>query len=168
MNNKFNKKKSMFSKGKTLAFTLTAVALSLSACTTERQTRGFVIKESVAKAIMPGLDNQVSVIDIFGSPSVRSTFDQNTWYYISSYKERKAFFSEEPVKQTVMVVNFDDKGIVNTIQRFDLSQARPIQPNEDTTPTRGRELGFFEQIFGNIGRFAGAQRGPMGNAPIPQ
>ncbi len=161
-------KKSILTSKKALAIGTLMASTLIAGCTTERQIRGFVIKEDLVQAVTPGLDNMVSVIDVIGSPSVRSTFDQNTWYYISSNKERKAFFTEEPVKQTVMVVQFDDRGIVDKISRYDLSHARSFEPNTNRTPTRGRELGFFEQIFGNIGRFAGPNGPQQGNAPIPQ
>jgi hypothetical protein len=36
-----------------------------------------------------------------------------------------------------------------------METARTVAMNDRQTPTAGHKLGFFEQLFGNIGRFTG-------------
>jgi outer membrane protein assembly factor BamE (lipoprotein component of BamABCDE complex) len=162
-------KNTMYKTAKLLLGTL-ALSTLISACTTERQVRGYIRNEANVKAVTAGLDNHSSVADILGNPSVKSTFDPNTWYYISARTQRKAFFAEEPTLQRILAIHFDDDGMVERVQNYSLSDAHNITPNKDKTPTRGRQLGFWEQIFGNVGRFAGqgpAGSGPRGQSPIP-
>ena len=50
------------------------------------------------------------------------------------------------------MIAFDENGVVAEVASMSIEEARAIEPVEEESPTRGRELSFFEQIFGNIGR----------------
>lgn len=137
-------------------------SVALSACTTERQTRGYMADFELMNAVTPGIDNINSVRDSLGSPSITGTFDDSIWYYVSTGTVTKSIMHEKPASHYVMAITFDEVGIVTNKQEFDLSHIRPVNPVNDKTPTRGRTLGFFEQIFGNIGRFAAPAPGGAG------
>lgn len=141
------------------------LALSAAGCTTERQVRGYLPDQEVTDAITPGIDNRNSVRGLLGNPSVEATFGDGVWYYISSFNVRRSFFLEKSQSRKIMAVHFGERGIVSDIKRYTLADARDINPVNDKTPTRGKQLGFFEQIFGNIGRFAGASPGGPGGGP---
>lgn len=134
----------------------------LSACSTQEVIRGYIQDEEMVAAIQPGVDNQDSVRDMLGSPSASSSFGDSTWYYISSRTTRFAFMNEKPVDQQILAINFDTSGNVDGLDRYTLADARDVNLRNDKTPTRGKKLGFFEQIFGNIGRFSGAPGGAGG------
>lgn len=132
------------------------LAITATGCTTERQVRGYMPDKAVLDAVTPGIDNRNSVRGLLGRPSAEATFGDGVWYYISSYNVRKSFFLEKPNSRNITAIHFGDRGIVSDVKRYTLADARNINPVSDKTPTRGKQLGFFEQIFGNIGRFAGA------------
>ena len=145
-----------------------AVGLLAAGCTTSEQVRGFFVDEELFAAVTPGIDNLNSVRRMLGNPSTAGTFDSNVWYYVSSYTKKRSFFHEEAMKHDVLSVHFDANGVVDEVTRYSLADAREINPRKDKTPTRGRKLGFFEQIFGNIGRFAsGPPGGGTTGAPRP-
>ena len=83
------------------------------------------------------------------------TFDPNVWYYISEVTRRRSLSKETATERTILTVQFDGDGVVEDIRRYSLADAVKIKPRKEITPTRGKTLGFFEQIFSNIGRFAG-------------
>jgi len=141
---------------------LSAVAVTMAACSPTTNVRGYVPDERVMNAIRPGVDNQSSVRAVLGTPSVPGLFEENRWYYVSRTTEQLAFFDPEILEQEVVAISFDKAGYVTSVDRIGLDQARNVNPVSDKTPTRGRELGFWEQIFGNIGRFSGAPAGPAG------
>lgn len=146
-----------------------ALAAVLAAgCTTSEQVRGFFVDEELFAAVTPGIDNVNSVRRMLGNPSSVGTFDTNVWYYISTLTKKRSFFHEKPERHDILAVHFDENGVVGDVTRYSLADMREIDPRDDKTPTRGRKLGFFEQIFGNIGRFAS---GPPGatttGAPRP-
>jgi outer membrane protein assembly factor BamE (lipoprotein component of BamABCDE complex) len=158
-----NRRKSSSTFIKNFAMIVVMAGLSLSACTTERQGRGYIMNHEILDGIMPGLDNVNSVRSSMGRPSMTGTFDPSVWYYVSSATIIKSIFIERPISHLVVAVHFDDSGIVEEVERFGLADTREINPVDDKIPTRGKTLGFFEQIFGNIGRFASA---PGGQQPF--
>lgn len=137
-------------------FVLLACALLLgSACTPRQDFRGAQVDEERLKQIEERKPTQGEVFALIGSPSSVSTFPQKkeTWYYIFKETERVAFFDEKVKDQRVIVIDFDDTGRVERVRRYGAEDAKEVQVVDRMTPTRGRELGFFEQIFGNLGRF---------------
>ena len=152
----------MLSKKKLLLLAAGASLIALEACSPARQTYGYIADEELIGAIQPGVDNEISVIAAPCNTTVRSTFDESTWYYISTNTTKRSFFLPKPVKRDILAVNFDGSGVVQDVTRYDLADARSVNPRNAKTPTRGRELGFFEQIFGNIGRFSGVPGQPGG------
>lgn len=138
------------------------VAGLLGACTPILNKRGYIAEPNLVAAVRAGVDNKDSVMSMLGSPSVTGTFDKNTWYYISKNSEKVAFFDDRVLSQNILVIHFNDKGNVTAVDHVGLDQAHAVQMVKKTTPTRGRELGFFEQIFGNVGRFSSAGAGEGG------
>ena len=132
-----------------------AISLSLSACDTIEETKGYRLDPEQLAKVEPGIANKDSVVETLGSPSSVSTFpDQGeAWYYISRKTEHIAFLEKDVLEQNVVVVKFDENDIVETIKNYDKEDGQEIDIVDRTTPTGGNELGFFEQIFGNFGRF---------------
>lgn len=131
-----------------------ALLLAVSACTPTQEVRGYVPNEAAISKLKIGADNRNKVARLIGSPSSISTFESKTWYYISKRSEHLAFFDEKVLDQQVVAIDFDDQGTISDVRHYKLDDARKIVMVGRVTPTRGRELGLLEQIFGNIGRFS--------------
>jgi outer membrane protein assembly factor BamE (lipoprotein component of BamABCDE complex) len=108
----------------------------------------------VIAGIQPGVTTKTQVSQLLGSPSSIGTFNDHNWYYIGRKTETLAFFAPELTDQQVLVVRFDDAGVVQDFEKRGMETAREVSMNERETPTAGHSLGFFEQLFGNIGRFS--------------
>lgn len=130
-----------------------SVGLLLSGCAGAEQLNGYVFDAETLNELRPGVDDRLSVQAVLGNPSARSTFRENTWYYVNQITRKRAFFNATTVARTVVKVNFDDDGYLRDTERFTLADARSVNPRGDKTPTRGRTLNFFQQVFNNIGRF---------------
>jgi outer membrane protein assembly factor BamE (lipoprotein component of BamABCDE complex) len=126
----------------------------LGGCAKTVNQRGYLFDDEVVEEIRAGIDNRSSVSAALGTPSMTATFDDETWYYVSQVKESIAFFEPNTVDQFILVVTFNDRGDVSDVSQLGLEDTNEISFVEQTTPTRGKELGFFEQIFSNIGRFS--------------
>lgn len=97
-----------------------------------------------------GVDTQDTVRQRFGSPSTTAVFDQTAWYYMTSVQEQVAFYTPRVTDRRVMVVRFDGTTVA-AVEKYGIERGRIIAYNDNVTPTRGRELGVLEQLFGNIG-----------------
>jgi len=138
-----------------------AAGLTVSACGNGRAVRGYVFDTELADAILAGVDNRQSVQSTLGTPTLAATFDDDTWYYISTVVRIRPVFWPDAKFHRVMAVSFNEQGVVEGIENYDMSNMVAINPVDDKTPTKGKKLNMFQQIFGNVGRFSG--QAPVGS-----
>jgi outer membrane protein assembly factor BamE (lipoprotein component of BamABCDE complex) len=123
----------------------------LAGCAQTRQHKGVVLDPQLASAVQPGVDNKDSVEKSLGRPSFVGQFTPNDWYYVSRDVNQVAFRNPKVAKQTVLIVRFDQKGNVASVQRTGKELVMNVEPTHRSTPTLGRKRSFFEELFGNIG-----------------
>jgi len=128
--------------------------------------RGYVPDEQALASIRPGIDNKDSVETRLGTPSTTANFDTTTWYYVSA--EEHNFLYQRPTlkKQDVVAIKFDQDNLVSSVEHYDLKDAKDISPVTRETPTRGKELTFMQQMFGNFGRISATDSNP--ETPTPR
>lgn len=136
------------------------------------QLRGNKIDPDSLKELTPGTSTKADVSAIIGSPTARDTFDDNTWLYISELTQPRIGRVLGELQQNVVVVNFDDKGVLTTIKKYDKADSLPVAVIARTTPSPGTEASFMQQLLGNIGRYnplggAGAGGSGLGGASAP-
>ncbi len=142
-----------------------AVLASLSGCVSYRSAHGYVLErgetELTAKA---GVDTKESVLAKYGEPSMIGTFDRDRWYYLYSLDAARAFFKPKVTARTVIEFQFDEAGKVASVNEIGLADSVDVKMASRETPTRGKELGFWEQLLGNVGQLPagglGQQQGP--------
>jgi outer membrane protein assembly factor BamE (lipoprotein component of BamABCDE complex) len=125
----------------------------LAACSPTIQQEGNVPDADQVVQINPGVDDKNRVVQLLGSPSSISTFEDRTWYYISRRTETTAFFDPRVVEQEVLAVVFDSQSIVQDMKVYGLEKGRMVQMVDRITPTYGNDLTFVQQVLGNLGRF---------------
>ena len=123
------------------------------ACSPKIDARGHVDAQQSIEKIQVGRSYRQDVMQMLGSPSTTSTFGEERWYYVTAQKEAFGFLAPEVTKQQVTQITFNEDGMVTDIQRRGIKDRRDIEITQDTTPTEGHQLGFFEQLLGNVGRF---------------
>ena len=129
------------------------LALGLVACAPEVSTHGYRLDGAALAQLEPGRTTRDEALQLLGSPSSVATFDEQVWYYVSQRTERMSFYQEEVVDQQVLAITFDDSGVISSIERQELADARELALVERETPTSGSELSMLEQFLGNLGRF---------------
>ncbi len=134
------------------------VATVLGACSPMKVTRGNLVDDDRLAGIRAGTSRQSDVAVILGSPTAVATFDPNTWYYIGQRTEQTAFLDPEVTERRVLIVRFDDAGVVRELEELGADDGQEVQLSARETPTAGRDLSFLEQMLGNIGRFSGGDR----------
>lgn len=135
-----------------------AFSLLLMGCQATIDSRGYVPSEEDLERVKEGVQGREEVQEILGSPSSVSTFRDDRWYYISKKTRTTAFFEPKVLEQKVLVVEFDDTGMVKEMKRFELEDGVVIDPVTRKTPAPGRELSFLEQLIGNFGKFNSAPK----------
>ncbi|MBI1239337.1 MAG: outer membrane protein assembly factor BamE [Alphaproteobacteria bacterium] len=127
-------------------------SLALSACAPVVSQRGYIPDPEKVATIRVGVDDRDTISERLGSPSNVATFDSDTWYYIASEEEQEMFFNPETTKRDILAIQFGEDGRVANIEHYGLEDGQVVAFSSRETPTKGRELTFLQQIFGNIGR----------------
>jgi len=136
-------------------FAAVLAGVALAACTISVDQRGKLPDPDKLAEIQPGNTTKEQVVKILGTPSSVSTFNDDTWYYISRKTEQVAFFSPTVLDQQVYIVDFDPKGVVKEVGHRTMADGEHVTPAPGATPSPGRELTFLEQLIGNMGKFNG-------------
>jgi outer membrane protein assembly factor BamE (lipoprotein component of BamABCDE complex) len=127
------------------------VVAGLSACAPIRDVRGYVPDDEKVADIKIGQDTKETVQQKLGTPSSTATFGDPTWYYISVEQERYAFFTPDVTKREILAVQFAESGKVTEVRNYGIEDGQVVALVDRETPSRGKELSFLQQIFGNIG-----------------
>ena len=141
-------------------------SLLLSACETPIRVRGQMPDPEIVAAISPGVQNRQDVVELLGSPSTISTFQDRKWYYIGQKSTQFAYHRPKILERSILVVTFDGTGYVDGKAVYSLEDGRDIDPVDRITPTEGRELTVLQQLLGNVGKLPSAGE-PSPTSDIP-
>jgi outer membrane protein assembly factor BamE (lipoprotein component of BamABCDE complex) len=133
-----------------LAFAGLAAAL-MAGCAATRDFHGYVPDQALATDVQPSVDTRSTVLARLGTPSTTSIFNDNLWVYMSSTRELLTFYYPKVVAREIVAIQFDEDDVVSDVLVYDVNDGRTLAYNSRVTPTRGRELGILEQLFGTIG-----------------
>ena len=98
-----------------------------------------------------GEDTRSTVLARWARRRRSSTFDKDTWYYLSQVVSHTAFYHPRVNKRDVVAISFDKSDDqVAAVNTFTLKDGRVIAYNNRETPTRGREMSVLEQLLGSV------------------
>jgi outer membrane protein assembly factor BamE (lipoprotein component of BamABCDE complex) len=144
-----------------------ALCLSVTACgffSPPPQTRGNKVEEDQLKELTPGTSTKADVTALIGTPTQKAIFDENTWLYITEVTRSRIGQTLGVLDQQVVVLTFDDRGVLTGEKRLVQDDAVPVSVASRTTPSPGTEASVMQQLLGNIGKFTPAGTGTAGGA----
>ena len=148
---------------------LAGLTASLGACNPILRTHGYIPTEDKPQAVEADTDTKATVLSRLGNPSVQGTFnedlDTDTWYYMSSVRQRYAYLRPIIEDRTITAISFNEDGQVTKVAEYGIEDGTYVNYVDRKTPTRGRELSALEQIFGTIGRLPTEQLGGQRDTP---
>ena len=126
---------------------LLAGAIALIACAPVISQRGYLPDPSVESSIKSGTDTKTTVQERLGYASTTATFGNDSWYYISATEKQVAFFNPTMLKRQVLAVYFDKQNKVTGVRHYGLRDGHLISFESRTTPARGRETTFLQELL---------------------
>jgi outer membrane protein assembly factor BamE (lipoprotein component of BamABCDE complex) len=146
-----------------------AALLLLSGCAlfeAPPERRGHLVDAEQLAQLTPGVSTRADVMAALGTPSATGTFDDDSWFYISSTMRSRPARRAAVEEQRIVAIGFDRRGVMREVRELGLQEARAVDPVTRTTPSPGTERTFLQGLFGNIGRFGpGGAQGPTGPGP---
>ncbi len=128
------------------------LALALAACSATYRDHGYIPPQDQLDDIMIGVDTRDTVKAAIGAPGTSGLLTDSAWYYTQS--RFRSLGAKEPVEieREVVAISFDDKGLVENIERFGLERGRVIILSRRVTDSNVKGITFLQQLFGNFGR----------------
>jgi len=126
---------------------LLAGAVALIACAPVISQRGYLPDPSTESSIKTGTDTKTTVQERLGYASTTATFNNDSWYYISATEKQVAFFNPTILKRQVLAVYFDKQNKVTGVRHYGLRDGHLITFETRTTPARGRETTFLQELL---------------------
>ncbi|RAU22517.1 outer membrane protein assembly factor BamE [Paramagnetospirillum kuznetsovii] len=137
-----------------LALFVASTALGAVACDPIIELRGNLPPPEQLELVKVGTTSRDDVQALLGTPSNVAPFGDETWHYISSVFERKAFLEPEIKERKIISVVFDRNGIVRALETRNLRDGKEVTPVDRETPTAGTEMTILRQLMGNVGKFS--------------
>ena len=134
------------------------ITLGVGACSPMMAQRGNLLEDYQVEQITAMESTRSDVLRNLGSPTTKSTFDPNVWYYIGQETSKRGIFDAKVVDERIVLVAFNEEGYVETIQDIDRERLN-IPYVREKTPTHGNEQTVLQQFLGNLGKFNPNQTG---------
>tara|TARA_B100001540_G_C15591917_1_gene544465 strand:+ start:165 stop:626 length:462 start_codon:yes stop_codon:yes gene_type:complete len=101
-----------------------------------KNTHGVLSLEKKINKIEINKSNTNDIINIFGPPSTKSTFDNNIWIYIERKKVNRSIFAlgnKKTIKNNVAILEINSKGILEKKEIIDLDKMKNYKFSKKTT-----------------------------------
>ena len=131
------------------------ILITVSNCSPKKVVKhhGVPLLEKKQDSLVLNESNKNDVIKILGEPSTTSLFDDKIWFYI----ERKQTQSElinlgkmEIYKNDVLVVEFDNLGILKDKKLYDIKDMKDIKIAKETTLTVNKNKSFLYDFMSSM------------------
>ena len=125
----------------------------LTSCITRLESKGYSFQLSEPQLIQEGVTSKESVMNIMGSPTIISDFNnQDVWIYYAEEVEKFLFYIPKIKSRKILMVTFDNGSTVNYVKEYDLNDEKKLKFARSYTKVEGHEIGIFKSIIGNIGQ----------------
>ena len=125
--------------------------LILTSCSTIYKDHGYLPLDTDLKSVVIGKDSRNSITELLGSPSGSGVLEDGAIFYISTKIKNFLFYEPKVVSRDMIVVSFDEKDLVENVERFSLEDGRVVVLSRRVTsgPVKGPKI--LTQILGNLG-----------------
>jgi len=130
-----------------------ATVLAVVACTPVYKNHGYVPTPEELADIKVGVDTRTTVEEKVGAPTSSGVLKDSGYYYVRSRVRHYGPKRPEVVERQLVAVSFDQRGVVQNIERFGLEDGYVVVLDRRVTDSSVQDKGFLRQLLGNIGSF---------------
>ena len=99
--------------------------------------------------ILPGTTNKNDVVRLLGETLLREEPNNNKWAYIETV-EKKTFGKKKIIKNTLLILEFDRRGILKTKKTLNKNEFNKIAFDDSETKSFGLNNSFSKRIFSSV------------------
>ena len=129
-------------------FIIFILALFLSGCNLKKVTNihGVQFLDKKQEKLIVSQSNKNDILSLLGSPSSKSTFDNDLWIYIERKTDHSSLIKlgeEKIVINNVLLLEINSRGLLTKKKFLDLNGMEKIEFTEQTTETQYRKKTFI-------------------------
>ena len=97
--------------------------------------------------------NKNDLVKIIGQPSTISDFNTNKWFYIERLKKNQSLIKlgrQKIKKNNILIVEFDNKGILTTKKLLSLNDMKDIKYLEEITEKEFEQDNIIYNVFTSL------------------
>ena len=97
--------------------------------------------------------NKNDLVKIIGQPSTISDFNTNKWFYIERMKKNQSLLKlgrQKIKKNNILIVEFDNKGILTTKKLLSLNDMKDIKYLEEITEKEFEQDNIIYNVFTSL------------------
>ena len=118
-----------------------------------KNNHGVLSLKSKIEKISINKSNTNDIINIFGPPSTKSTFDNNLWFYIERKKTNSSIFklgNQKITKNNIVVLEIDSKGILMSKKLYDMNNMNKYKFTENSTKTSYQKNSYIYGVMTSL------------------
>ena len=97
-----------------------------------------------------GKTTKNEIVELLGSPSTTSNFDnEQSWIYISSEFKKFVFLDGSNTDQKILILSFNENTLKNK-EILSKNDINSIQYEENVTDSRGKKISWIRNFFTNL------------------
>jgi len=127
--------------------------LAIAGCTTTYRNHGYAPNDEDLSLIEVGVSSRDAVIEAVGAPSTAGLLSEGDFYYVRSRVKSFAYQRNQVIERQVLAISFDERGLVQNIERFGLQDGKVVPLSRRVTSSSVENKGFLRQLLGNLGKF---------------
>ena len=144
------------SRGLRLAVLGLMIAI-IAACSPVYRNHGYVPSDDELAQIEVGKDTRETLAPLIGRPSAAALLNDSGWYYVQSRWKQSGARPPKEIDRQVVAITFDDKGLVENVERFGLDGGKVVALSRRVTTSNIKGVSFLRQLLCSLGNFRGGQ-----------
>ena len=131
------------------------ILITVTNCTPKKVVKhhGVPFLEKKQKSLIINETNKNDVVKILGNPSTKSLFDDNMWIFIEqkqTQSELKNLGRMEIYINDILIVEFNDRGILQNKKLFNINDMEKVMVAKDTTEATNKKRSFLYDFMSSM------------------
>tara|TARA_B100000242_G_scaffold87254_1_gene58512 strand:+ start:183 stop:581 length:399 start_codon:yes stop_codon:yes gene_type:complete len=106
--------------------------------------KNIILKSQILKI---NVSNKNDVLKLIGYQPLIDPFDKNLWSYFEIVIEKNKLGKKEFKKNNILIVKFNNKGIINKVETYNLSNMQNIKFSENKTKSLALDDSIITKIL---------------------
>ena len=131
------------------------ISLFISACTLKKVEKhhGVHFLNKKQEKLTINQSNKNDILKLLGSPSTKSTFDNDLWIYIERKTDNSSltkFGSERIIVNNVLLLEINNKGLLANKEFLDLTKMQDLKFSKRTTEGQYKKNSFLYDFLSSM------------------